>query len=70
VSFRGVLITSGVFEARRGGTFYGSVVARSLLLDDTGGMGTRFFRDSSLGRGWPPDAWGMPRFVITRFAVE
>jgi hypothetical protein len=69
-SFRGVLVTTGSLEARDGGTFYGSLVARSVLLDGSSGSATRFHRDASLDGAWPPAGWSLPRFAVTRFATH
>jgi hypothetical protein len=66
-AFRGVLVTTGALEARHGGTFYGSLIARSVLLDGSAGSPTRLFRDASLDDAWPPVGWSLPRFAVTRF---
>jgi len=69
-SFRGILVTSGTFEAKSGGTFIGAVSARSLVLDGRIGPATRFFADPELAGSWPPSGWALPRLVATRIAVD
>jgi hypothetical protein len=70
VAFRGVLVNRGSFVARNGGTLFGSVVAQSVLLDGSAGPATRIHRDPALGEVWPAPGWNLPRFFITRFAVD
>jgi hypothetical protein len=69
-AFRGVLVTSGAFEAHQGGTIHGAVIARSVLLDGSIGPATRLFRDPSFDVAWPPADWGLPHFVVTRYDVD
>jgi hypothetical protein len=69
-AFRGVLVTSGAFEAYDGGTFYGAVIARTVHLDGSTSPATRFYRDPSLSGDWPPVDWGLPRFVVSRFDID
>jgi hypothetical protein len=69
-AFRGVFVTSGAFEAHRGGSFHGAVVARSVRLEGTIGPATRLYRDPSLAGAWPPPGWELPRFVVTRHAID
>jgi hypothetical protein len=69
-AFRGIFVTSGAFEAYRGGTFHGTLIARAVLLDGSTGPATRFYRDPSLDAAWPPVDWGLPRFFVTRFEVD
>ena len=69
-SFRGVLVTSGTFEARGGGTFIGAVSARALVLDGRIAPATRFFADPGLSGPWPPPGWALPRLVATRIALD
>jgi hypothetical protein len=64
-TFRGILVTTGAFEASTGGSFYGSVVAREVVLDGSIAPATRFYWDASLGREWPPDGWKIPRLIVT-----
>jgi hypothetical protein len=69
-AFRGVLVTSGALEARFGGTLYGAVVTRSLVLDGSIAPATRFFRDPTVNEAWPPPDWDLPRFVVSRYGSE
>lgn len=69
-TFRGILVTHGAFEASTGGTFYGSVVARTVVLDGSNPPATRFYWDASLGGNWPPDGWRIPRLIVTSVALD
>jgi len=69
-TFRGMLVTSGVFEAFTGGSFYGSVVAGTVVLDGATAPATRVYWDASLDRGWPPDGWRIPRLIVTGVAFD
>lgn len=70
VAFHGLFVTTGVFEARQGGTFYGALVANSVLLDGSTVPATRFYRNASLVAGWPPSGWNLPRFGVLSHEVE
>ena len=67
-TFRGILVTTGAFEASTGGSFYGSVVARRVVLDASIAPATRIYWDASLGRDWPPEGWSIPRLIVTSVA--
>ena len=69
-TFRGILVTPGAFEASTGGSFYGSVVARTVVLDGTIAPATRLYWDASLAGDWPPDGWKIPRLIVTSVALD
>ncbi len=70
VTFRGILLTHGAFEAGTGGSFYGSVVARTVVLDGSISPATRLYWDASLGADWPPNGWKIPRLIVTSVALN
>jgi hypothetical protein len=71
VAFRGVLYTTGAFEAGPGGTYYGSVIAvGGITLDGATMPPPAFFRDSGLSDAWPPPGWRLPRVAVTGAFVE
>ena len=69
-AFRGILVTTGVFEAFGGGAFYGNVVAGSVLLDGEFGAPTRFFRDIEVEQDGFPPHWEIPRLRVGRWAPD
>jgi len=73
VSFRGILHTTGSFEATGGGTFYGAVVATAGVTqnpDDGTAVTPVLIWDGTLGFDWPPEELaGVPRVVITDWQV-
>jgi hypothetical protein len=70
VAFRGVLADPGDLEIGSGGTLYGALVGRSVLLDGTSGPSARVLRDATLAAGWPPVGWGIPRFTVLQQRLE
>ena len=72
VSFRGILYTSGTFEATGTGTFYGSVIALQGVTqtpDDGSADTPTIIWDESIVTEWPPAGWDVPRVVITEWDV-
>jgi hypothetical protein len=72
VSFRGILYTSGTFEATGTGTFYGSVIALQGVTqspDDGTADTPTIIWDESIVTEWPPAGWDVPRVVITEWDV-
>jgi hypothetical protein len=73
VSFRGLLINQGTFEATGTGTLYGSVVAVSGVTQSVadGSLPTpSLIFDASLLDDFPPAAWGLPRVTVTGWDTE
>lgn len=70
VSFQGILYTSGTFEATGPATYYGSVIARTGVVqeieDGTAPTPTLYW-DESIRTGWPPPGWELPRLIVTRW---
>jgi hypothetical protein len=73
VSFRGLLINQGTFEATGSGTLYGSVVAIGGVtqgVPDGSQPTPRLIFDASLLDGFPPVDWGLPRVTVTGWVTE
>jgi len=73
VSFHGLLINQGTFEATGTGTLYGSVVAVSGVTQAVadGSLPTpRLLFDASIVDGFPPSGWNLPRVTVTGWATE
>ena len=66
-SMWGILFTNGVYEATGQARHYGSVLARTGIVQNSGTAGTPdFYWDARIGRQWPPEGWNLPRVVLTR----
>ena len=66
-SMWGILFTNGVYEATGQARHYGSVLARTGVVQNSGSAGTPdFYWDARIGRQWPPEGWNLPRVVLTR----
>lgn len=66
--FHGILYTTGQFVASGEATFYGTVIARSgVVQEDTGGAGATpdLYWDASIPDEWPPEGWSLPRVIVT-----
>jgi hypothetical protein len=74
VSFRGILHTTGSFEATGAGTFYGMVAATggvSQTPDDGSAVTPTLIWDGTLTSEWPSeDLPGVPRVVITDWLLS
>jgi hypothetical protein len=73
VSFHGVLVTSGAFQAAGDQLWVGSVVARGGVSLATPPLGPppRFYWDAALlGGPWPPRSWRLPRTAVVSFRVD
>ena len=73
VSFRGILFTSGYFDATGTGRIYGSVIARQGVTQAAadGSLPTpEIYWDATIGADWPPPGWKVPRVVATAWITE
>ena len=73
VSFHGLLINQGTFEATGTGTLYGSVVAVSGVTQAVanGSQPTpRLIFDAAIVDGFPPVGWDLPRVTVTGWVTE
>jgi hypothetical protein len=70
-AFEGILYTNGRFEARGGGTYYGSIIAREGVIQESALTGTpRIYWNDSITGHWPPEDWHLPRVIITSWVTD
>jgi hypothetical protein len=67
----GILYTNGYYDATGNGVYYGTVISKLGIGEFTASAGTpHHYWDESIGDGWPPDTWGLPRVGITRWETD
>lgn len=67
----GILYNNGEFEATGNAVYYGSVIAKSGVGENSPAAGTPdFYWDESLKDNWPPADWDLPRVVVTRWETD
>jgi hypothetical protein len=72
-SFRGILYTSGAFEATGSGTLYGSLIAASGVVQavaDGTAPTPALYWDPSIAAEWPPEGWALPRVTVTGWVSD
>jgi hypothetical protein len=67
----GLLYTSGRFDMKGTGNYYGAIVARRGISEaGSNSNSPHIYWNEDLRGGWPPDAWGLPRVVVSRWETE
>jgi hypothetical protein len=67
----GILYTNGFFDATGNANYYGSVITKKGVGQSNPSAGTpNLYWDESIRTEWPPEGWGLPRVVITRWATD
>jgi hypothetical protein len=70
-AFQGILYTNGRFEAQGSGTYYGSIIAREGVVQETVLSGTpKIYWNDAIISNWPPDDWNLPRVIITSWVTD
>ena len=64
----GVLYVQGTFSSRGPTRVYGSVIARSGV--PSSGQAAGIYWNDALRTAFPPDSWGLPRVMITRWETD
>ncbi len=67
----GILYTNGYYDAKGNGVYYGTVISKLGIgeLSPTAGTPDLYW-DESLRDDWPPESWGLPRVMVTRWETD
>ena len=70
-SMWGILYNNGQWESTGNAIYYGSVVAKSGIGENSPAAGTpEVYWDDTIRTSWPPETWDMPRVLITRWETD
>ncbi len=67
----GILYNSGKVASTGQAIYYGSVISKSGIGEDSPAAGTPdFWWDEEIVKNWPPATWDLPRVIITRWETD